>query len=198
MVAVSTPAPESSTVATAPITSLLLPRGFVFEPSDEQLLFYYLRRKLLNKSYPNAIADVEFYNHDPWDLIAKSRLKSNCVWYFFSRKSTAGETKRSTPSGIWVSGGDKKVLTDKSSTSTGLKTSFNFFPESESNDVEHDAIVLCKVSVSLAIKVEEIISEELFIGPCEGECVLNREASVPPLSSSSSVSDDEARYRLIV
>lgn len=43
--------------------------GFRFHPTDEELVIYYLRRKICGKPFRyDAISDVEVYKVEPWDL----------------------------------------------------------------------------------------------------------------------------------
>ena len=64
--AVASPAPAAA-VAAAPPTSLA--PGFRFHPTDEELVIYYLKRKVAGKSFRfDAISDVDIYKSEPWDL----------------------------------------------------------------------------------------------------------------------------------
>lgn len=51
-----------------------LPPGFVFEPTDEEILFEYLRRKIFALPLPASIIPelINLSNHDPWDLPGNS------------------------------------------------------------------------------------------------------------------------------
>nr|AFK44523.1 unknown [Medicago truncatula] len=43
--------------------------GFRFHPTDEELVGFYLKRKIQQKSLPiELIKQVDIYKHDPWDL----------------------------------------------------------------------------------------------------------------------------------
>lgn len=47
--------------------------GFRFHPTDEELLGYYLRRKVENKTIKlELIKQIDIYKYDPWDLPSKS------------------------------------------------------------------------------------------------------------------------------
>lgn len=47
----------------------LLPPGFRFHPTDEELIAYYLTRKVTENGFvTEAIADVDLNKCDPWDL----------------------------------------------------------------------------------------------------------------------------------
>lgn len=50
---------------------LMLP-GFRFHPTDEELVGFYLTRKVQNKRIKiDRIKEVDIYRHDPWDLPSK-------------------------------------------------------------------------------------------------------------------------------
>jgi hypothetical protein len=52
--------------ATAPTA---LAPGFRFHPTDEELVIYYLKRKVCGKPFRiNAISEVDIYKSEPWDL----------------------------------------------------------------------------------------------------------------------------------
>lgn len=44
--------------------------GFRFHPTDEELVGFYLRRKVENKTMKidHIIQQIDIYKHDPWDL----------------------------------------------------------------------------------------------------------------------------------
>ena len=49
-----------------------LPPGFRFHPTDEELITYYLTRKVSDFSFATrAIADVDLNKCEPWDLPSK-------------------------------------------------------------------------------------------------------------------------------
>lgn len=61
------PAPPSAAAVAAPPTSLA--PGFRFHPTDEELVIYYLKRKVCGKSFRfDAIAEIDIYKSEPWDL----------------------------------------------------------------------------------------------------------------------------------
>lgn len=48
---------------------LVLPPGFRFFPTDEELITCYLARKAMDDSFTTAaIRDVDLYKTEPWDL----------------------------------------------------------------------------------------------------------------------------------
>jgi hypothetical protein len=55
-----------------------LPPGFRFHPTDEELVTYYLTRKVSDFAFATrAIADVDLNKCEPWDLPGKSAIHKN-------------------------------------------------------------------------------------------------------------------------
>lgn len=104
--------------------------GFRFHPNDDELVLYYLKKKVLGKRFLNeAIAEVDIYNFPPWDLRAHARLTRELEWYFFcprERKYANGaRTKRSTDYGFWKTTGKDKPVINNGKT-VGMKRSLVF------------------------------------------------------------------------
>uniref|UniRef100_A0ACD5W2K2 Uncharacterized protein n=1 Tax=Avena sativa TaxID=4498 RepID=A0ACD5W2K2_AVESA len=96
--------------------SMSLPPGFRFNPTDEELIFYYLRNRAASAQCPAPIiADVDVYKFDPWDLPCQASY-GDSEWYFFSprdRKYPNGtRPNRAAGSGYWKSAGTDKPIHD--------------------------------------------------------------------------------------
>jgi hypothetical protein len=48
-----------------------VPPGFRFHPTDEELVAYYLKRKVSGRTMDDVIAVVDLYKCEPWDLPGK-------------------------------------------------------------------------------------------------------------------------------
>ncbi|XP_010464726.1 PREDICTED: NAC domain-containing protein 53-like [Camelina sativa] len=90
--------------------------GFRFHPTDEELVRYYLKRKICNKPFKfDAISVTDVYKSEPWDLPDKSKLKSRDLeWYFFSmldkKYGNGSKTNRATEMGYWkTTGKDREI-----------------------------------------------------------------------------------------
>jgi hypothetical protein len=100
-----------------------LPPGFRFHPTDEELVSYYLAKKVRNGSFAgHAIAEVDLNKCEPWDLPEKAKMGER-EWYFFSlrdRKYPTGmRTNRATDAGYWkATGKDRDVMSSSSSGSS--------------------------------------------------------------------------------
>ncbi|KAI3933360.1 hypothetical protein MKW98_006719 [Papaver atlanticum] len=151
---------ESSASSLAP--------GFRFHPTDEELVRYYLKRKIVGKPFRfDAISEIDIYKFEPWDLPGQSRLKSrDREWYFFSaldkKYGNGWRTNRATEQGYWKTTGKDRAV-HRATRSVGMKKTLVYHlgraPRGErTNWVMHeyriedetlgkakDAFVLCRI-----------------------------------------------------
>ncbi|KDP47166.1 hypothetical protein JCGZ_00057 [Jatropha curcas] len=90
------------------MSSVNLPPGFRFYPTEEELVVHFLQRKAaLLPCHPDVIPDLDLYPYDPWELDGKA-LAEGKQWYFYSRRTQ----NRITENGYWNAIGiDEPVLT---------------------------------------------------------------------------------------
>ncbi|GMI90371.1 NAC domain containing protein 2, Arabidopsis NAC domain containing protein 78 [Hibiscus trionum] len=143
--------------------------GFRFHPTDEELVRYYLKRKILNKPSFDLISVIDIYRSEPWDLPDKSKLKSRDLeWYFFSaldkKYGNGSRTNRATERGYWkttgkdrairfrerVVGMKKTLVYHKGRAPRGERTNwvmheYRLTDEALEKDIQQDAFVLCRV-----------------------------------------------------
>ncbi|GMN54439.1 hypothetical protein TIFTF001_023567 [Ficus carica] len=125
-----------------------LPPGFRFHPTDEELITYYLLKKVLDSNFTGrAIAEVDLNKCEPWELPEKAKMGEK-EWYFFSlrdRKYPTGlRTNRATEAGYWkATGKDREIYSSKTCSLVGMKKTLVFYrgraPKGEkSNWVMHE------------------------------------------------------------
>ncbi|XP_022134232.1 transcription factor JUNGBRUNNEN 1-like isoform X2 [Momordica charantia] len=110
---------------------LLLP-GFRFQPTDEELVGFYLRRKIEMRPVTiDLIKHVDIYRHDPWDLPRLAAIGEK-EWYFFCRRDrkyrNSARPNRVTGSGFWkATGTDKPIYSSSGIHCIGLKKSLVYY-----------------------------------------------------------------------
>nr|GMD96531.1 NAC domain-containing protein 43-like [Ipomoea batatas] len=94
-----------------------VPPGFRFHPTEEELLHYYLRKKVASQKIDlDVIPEVDLNKLEPWDIQEKCKIGSTPQneWYFFSHKDkkypTGTRTNRATAAGFWKATGRDKVI----------------------------------------------------------------------------------------
>lgn len=66
-----------------------VPPGFRFHPTDEELVDYYLRKKVASKRIEiDFIKDIDLYKIEPWDLLGLPNhiIFCNFLGFFFKKK----------------------------------------------------------------------------------------------------------------
>ncbi|KAE8682038.1 NAC domain-containing protein 16 [Hibiscus syriacus] len=143
--------------------------GFRFHPTDEELVRYYLKRKILMKPSFDLISVIDIYRSEPWDLPDKSKLKNRDLeWYFFSeldkKHGNGSKTNRATERGYWkttgkdrairfrerVVGMKKTLVYHNGRAPRGERTNwvmheYRLTDEALVKDIQRDAFVLCRV-----------------------------------------------------
>ncbi|KAL9248469.1 NAC domain-containing protein [Drosera capensis] len=91
--------------------------GFRFHPTDEELVMYYLKRKVMGKKLcAELISELDIYKFEPSDLPDKACFKSRDLnWYFFcprgNKYGSGVRANRATEFGYWkATGNDRPVL----------------------------------------------------------------------------------------
>ncbi|KAH0914525.1 hypothetical protein HID58_028971 [Brassica napus] len=106
--------------------------GFRFHPTDEELVMYYLKRKICKRKLRvNAIGVVDVYKLDPEELPGQSVLKTgDRQWFYFTPRSrkypNAARSGRCTATGYWKATGKDRVIS-YNSRSVGLKKTLVFY-----------------------------------------------------------------------
>ncbi|XP_076900253.1 uncharacterized protein LOC143554370 [Bidens hawaiensis] len=124
------------------IEDIMLP-GFRFHPTDEELVGFYLKRKIQQTPLSiELIKQLDIYKHDPWDLprLAITREKE---WYFYyprDRKYRNSERpNRVTGAGFWkATGTDRPIYASEGSKCIGLKKSLVFYKGRAAKGVKTD------------------------------------------------------------
>ncbi|KAJ8767670.1 hypothetical protein K2173_018228 [Erythroxylum novogranatense] len=124
-----------------------VPPGFRFHPTDEELVDYYLRKKVASKRIDlDVIKDVDLYKIEPWDLqeLCKIGTEEQNDWYFFSHKDkkypTGTRTNRATKAGFWKATGRDKAIYCRHSL-IGMRKTLVFYKGRAPNGQKSDWIM---------------------------------------------------------
>ncbi|KAJ8510055.1 hypothetical protein OPV22_000489 [Ensete ventricosum] len=105
--------------------------GFRFHPTEEELIEFYLRRKVEGKRFNvELITFLDLYHYDPWELPALAAMGEK-EWFFYvprDRKYRNGDRpNRVTASGYWKATGADRMIRDEGNRSIGLKKTLVFY-----------------------------------------------------------------------
>ncbi|KAK7381305.1 hypothetical protein VNO78_33895 [Psophocarpus tetragonolobus] len=105
--------------------------GFRFHPTDEELVDFYLKRKIQQKSLPiELIKQVDIYKYDPWDL-PKLAGTGEKEWYFYCPRDrkyrNSARPNRVTRAGFWKATGTDRPIYSSEGKCIGLKKSLVFY-----------------------------------------------------------------------
>ncbi|KAF3792472.1 CUP-SHAPED COTYLEDON 2 protein [Nymphaea thermarum] len=190
-----------------------LPPGFRFHPTDEELVAYYLTRKVADSAFvAKAITVVDLNRCEPWDLPGfpiDNHAAPSCIdflrsgkasmgekeWYFFNlrdRKYPTGlRTNRATEAGYWKTTGKDKEIFTSGSMLVGMKKTLVFYkgraPKGEkTNWVMHEYRLSSKFPSKLtkaSALKEEWVVCRIFR---KSNCVGRRSPPLPSLQQSPS------------
>ncbi|GMN38965.1 hypothetical protein TIFTF001_008187 [Ficus carica] len=141
-----------------------IPTGYRFAPTDEELISYYLARKLRGLSLPSDMIKVDLYDYTPEQLEVGYGARREQEMYFFTRNKLKYENgnrpTRGTCDGFWRASTRKISIKDDNGREIGHKMMLNYRINSDknrntkwlmyeytipSNSKKMDGDVLCKV-----------------------------------------------------
>ncbi|XP_031393044.1 transcription factor JUNGBRUNNEN 1 isoform X1 [Punica granatum] len=117
--------------------------GFRFHPTDEELVSFYLRRKVEKKPL-EVIKQIDIYKYDPWDLPKEVSNVGEKEWYFFCMRGrkyrNSIRPNRVTGSGFWKATGiDKPIYAaNEPHECIGLKKSLVYYRGSAGKGTKTD------------------------------------------------------------
>ncbi|XP_062227984.1 NAC domain-containing protein 35-like [Phragmites australis] len=105
--------------------------GFRFHPTEEELIEFYLRRKVEGKRFNfELITFLDLYRYDPWELPAMAAIGEK-EWFFYvprDRKYRNGDRpNRVTASGYWKATGADRMIRAENNRPIGLKKTLVFY-----------------------------------------------------------------------
>ncbi|KAF6148236.1 hypothetical protein GIB67_012011 [Kingdonia uniflora] len=124
------------------VDEVMLP-GFRFHPTDEELVGFYLKRKLHQRSLPiELIKQLDIYKFDPWDL-PKLATTGEKEWYFYCPRDrkyrNSSRPNRVTGAGFWkATGTDRPIYSSEGSKCIGLKKSLVFYKGRAAKGIKTD------------------------------------------------------------
>ncbi|EHA8589482.1 NAC domain-containing protein 43-like [Cocos nucifera] len=125
-----------------------VPPGFRFHPTEEELLNYYLKKKVAcQKIDLDVIRDIDLNKIEPWDIQDKCKIGSapQNEWYFFSHQDkkypTGTRTNRATAAGFWKATGRDKVIHAASFERVGMRKTLVFYKGRAPHGLKSDWIM---------------------------------------------------------
>ncbi|EOA36417.1 hypothetical protein CARUB_v10010920mg [Capsella rubella] len=186
-----------------------VPPGFRFHPTDEELLHYYLKKKISYEKFDmEVIKEVDLNKIEPWDLQDRCRIGSTPQneWYFFSHKDrkypTGSRTNRATHSGFWKATGRDKCIRNcykkigmrktlvfyKGRAPHGQKTDWimhEYRIEDTDDDPSEDGWVVCRVFKKknlFKVGNENVVGSSINNNRIESRSFIRRESSYQGVS----------------
>ncbi|XP_059655049.1 protein FEZ-like [Cornus florida] len=133
---------ERSTHDADKMDEVMLP-GFRFHPTDEELVGFYLKRKIQQRPLPiELIKQIDIYKYDPWDL-PKLATTGEKEWYFYCPRDrkyrNSARPNRVTGAGFWkATGTDRPIYSSEGSKCIGLKKSLVFYKGRAAKGIKTD------------------------------------------------------------
>ncbi|KAL6844755.1 hypothetical protein ACP4OV_025414 [Aristida adscensionis] len=102
------------------------PPGFRFSPTDEELVLYFLKRRIACGRPSPFVADVDVYKSHPSHLPRSALQTGDRQWFFFSRLDrkypNGSRASRTTAGGYWkATGKDRAVAGGRGGRAVGSK-----------------------------------------------------------------------------
>ncbi|PKU67255.1 NAC domain-containing protein 35 isoform X1 [Dendrobium catenatum] len=184
---------------------LVMP-GFRFHPTEEELIEFYLRRKVEGKRFNvELITFLDLYRYDPWELPALAAIGEK-EWFFYvprDRKYRNGDRpNRVTTSGYWKATGADRMIRNENFRSIGLKKTLVFYtgkapkgirtswimneyrlPQSETDRFKKAEISLCRVYKRAGV------DENRRLPPCKTSSL--KHSTQQPSSSFTILEEDD-------
>ncbi|XP_021734633.1 protein ATAF2-like [Chenopodium quinoa] len=179
---------------------LVLPPGFRFHPTDEELVVHYLCRKCASQriSVP-IIAEIDLYKFDPWQLPGMA-LYGEKEWYFFSprdRKYPNGSRpNRAAGTGYWkATGADKPIGKPKT---LGIKKALVFYAGKAPKGVKTNWIMheyrLANVDRSAGKRTNLRLDDWVLCRIYNKKGVIEKDYSIDQKSKPMSMPNSMAQY----
>ncbi|XP_038891306.1 protein FEZ-like [Benincasa hispida] len=124
------------------VEEVMLP-GFRFHPTDEELVGFYLKRKIQQRPLLiELIKQIDIYKYDPWDL-PKLGGSGEKEWYFYCPRDrkyrNSARPNRVTGAGFWkATGTDRPIYSSDGTKCIGLKKSLVFYKGRAAKGVKTD------------------------------------------------------------
>ncbi|KAH7515937.1 hypothetical protein FEM48_Zijuj10G0081300 [Ziziphus jujuba var. spinosa] len=124
------------------LDEVMLP-GFRFHPTDEELVGFYLKRKIQQRPLSiELIKQLDIYKYDPWDL-PKLATTGEKEWYFYCPRDrkyrNSARPNRVTGAGFWkATGTDRPIYSSEGTKCIGLKKSLVFYKGRAAKGVKTD------------------------------------------------------------
>ncbi|KAL5981152.1 hypothetical protein ACLOJK_029072 [Asimina triloba] len=122
---------------------VMLP-GFRFHPTDEELVGFYLKRKIQQKPLSiELIRQLDIYKFDPWDLPKELATTGEKEWYFYCPRDrkyrNSARPNRVTGAGFWkATGTDRPIYSSEGTKCIGLKKSLVFYKGRAAKGIKTD------------------------------------------------------------